>query len=759
MSLKKMSVLAGLLLVAAVVLAACGSAATPTEAPVVVATEAPTEAPTAAPTEDPAAAIEPIFAASGHADAAAEAFIHWDTEAEVPTSCAKCHSEAGFVDFIADGKVDAAAPVPNTPFTCTMCHNDAADALTSVTFPSGAVVSNLGPEARCMTCHQGRQSKISVEKKITDFAVTDVDVVVEPIPAVDAAGAPVLDADGKPTTVKFTFPNVHYFAAGGTLYGSQVKMGYEYEGKTYDGKHAHVDGFNTCVGCHDQHSLEVKVEACAECHADVASVEDLKNVREPSSSSDYDGDGDKEEGVAFEIAGLQETLYASIKAYATEVVGTGIVYDAATNPYWFVDADGDGAIDQVDGKNVSYASFTARLLKATYNYQVSVKDPGAFAHGGKYIIELLVDSIEDVNAAEKLTTKFDATTLTREDPGHFNGAAEAFRHWDLNDDGSPSYVVEAACAKCHSASGLPILLAGQEIPEEGVPAGNGLMCVTCHDGGNFPARYAVNEVAMPSGMVVSYGEGADSNLCIECHQGRASKKSVDDKIALFPGAADAPDTVVEAIKDANGKDVRFSFINAHYFGIGAMWFGTDAQGFYEYEGKSYVGVNTHVEVDGKAGCVGCHDAHNGSWDTEKCAACHPGIESVDDIRGASDTTDWNGNGDVAEPVRNEVRALRDALYAEIKAYAKTTVGTGIAYDTNVYPYWFVDADGDDKADVVDGKAVSYSTWTPRLLKAAYNFNFLRKIPGTFVHNAKYAIQIQIDSIEDLGGDISKYTRP
>ena len=383
MSLKKMSVLAGLLLVAAVVLAACGSAATPTEAPVVVATEAPTEAPTAAPTEDPAAAIEPIFAASGHADAAAEAFIHWDTEAEVPTSCAKCHSEAGFVDFIADGKVDAAAPVPNTPFTCTMCHNDAADALTSVTFPSGAVVSNLGPEARCMTCHQGRQSKVSVEKKITDFAVTDVDVVVEPIPAVDAAGAPVLDADGKPTTVKFTFPNVHYFAAGGTLYGSQVKMGYEYEGKTYDGKHAHVDGFNTCVGCHDQHSLEVKVEACAECHADVASVEDLKNVREPSSSSDYDGDGDKEEGVAFEIAGLQETLYASIKAYATEVVGTSIVYDAATNPYWFVDADGDGAIDQVDGKNVSYASFTARLLKATYNYQVSVKDPGAFAHGGK----------------------------------------------------------------------------------------------------------------------------------------------------------------------------------------------------------------------------------------------------------------------------------------------------------------------------------------------------------------------------------------
>jgi len=761
MSLKKMLVLVGLVLVVAVVLAACGAAATPapTEAPVVVEPTA-TEAPTAVPTVDPAIEITAIFAESGHADAAAEAFIHWDAETEVPTSCAKCHSEAGFVDFIADGSVDAAAAVPNAPFTCTMCHNDAADALTSVTFPSGAVVENLGPEARCMTCHQGRQSKVSVDKKITDFAVTDMDVVVEPIPAVDASGAPVLDKDGKATTVKFSFPNVHYFAAAGTLYGSQTKIGYEYDGKIYDMKHQHVDGFNTCIGCHDQHSLEVKVEACAQCHEGVASVDDLKNVREPSSSKDYDGDGDKEEGVAFEIEGLQETLYTSIKAYATEVVGTGIVYDAATNPYWFVDADGDGAIDQVDGKNVSYTFFTARLLKATYNYQVSVKDPGAFAHGGKYMIELLFDSIEDVNSSEKLTTIFDAATLTREDPGHFNGAAAAFRHWDLNDDGTPSYTVEAACAKCHSGSGLPTLLAGETIPEEGVPAGNGLMCVTCHDGANFPARYVVNEVTFPSGKVVTYGEGADSNLCLECHQGRASKKSVDDRIATFPGAAEAQDVVVEAIKDANGNDLKFGFINAHYLGIGAFWFGTDAQGFYEYEGKTYVGVNPHPEVNDAPGCVGCHSPHNGEWDVAgTCATCHAGITDVDEIRWVSDTTDWDGDGDAKEPIRMEVRPLRDEMYAQIKAYATKTVGTGIAYDSNAYPYWFVDADGDDKADVVDGKKVSYTTWTPRLLKAAYNFNFLRKIPGSFVHNPKYALQIQIDTIEDLGGDISKYTRP
>ncbi len=737
MTLKKLLVLVGLLIVAAAVLAACGGAAT-TPAPVVEPTKVPaTAVPTAVPTVDPAEAIKPIFAASGHADASAEAFKHWDDATAnpdgIPTSCAKCHSEAGFVDFIADGKVDAAVPAPGVAFTCTMCHNDAADALTSVTFPSGAVIENLGPEARCLTCHQGRESKVSLDGKLAKFGEN-----LDP----DAVPAPYKDDAGK--DVKLGFSNVHYFAAGGTLYGSQVKMGYEYDGKAYDMKHQHVGGFDTCLGCHDQHSLEVKVEACAECHDGAATIEDLKNIREPSSMQDYDGDGDVAEGVAFEIQGLQETLLASMQAYALEVGGAEIKYDAVTYPY-FMGADGK-----------AYPNWTPRLLKAAYNYQVSIKDPGAFAHGGKYIIELLVDSIEDVNASEKLTTKFDATTLTREDTGHFDGASEAFRHWDAEE--AAPYTVPAGCAKCHSGSGLPMVLAGETIPEAGVPAGNGLMCLTCHDGANFPALIAGNEVTMPSGKVVSFGEGAASNLCIECHQGRASKVTVDDKIAQFPGAADAPDTVVAAIKDANDKDVKFSFINAHYLGIAAVWFGTDAQGFYEYEGKTYNGANTHPAVEDKAGCVGCHDVHTGTPKEELCKTCH-GDVAVDDIRGMSSTADYNGNGNVTEGIRTEYRSLRDVLYVEIQKYAKTTAGTGITYNPDVYPYWFVDANGDDKADEVDGKTVAYSTWTPRLLKAAFNFNFVRKNPGAAVHGGKYIIQVMYDSIEDIGGDVTKFVRP
>ena len=39
------------------------------------------------------------------------------------------------------------------------------------------------------------------------------------------------------------------------------------------------------------------------------------------------------------------------------------------------------------------------------------------------------------------------------------------------------------------------------------------------------------------------------------------------------------------------------------------------------------------------------------------------------------------------------------------------------------------------------------------------YQYSQKDSGAFVHNPKYVIQFLIDSIADLGGDVSKYTRP
>jgi hypothetical protein len=735
--------IAGLLLI----VAACAS---PTPAPTQPPAPAPTTAPqpttapepTAVPTPtEPPVAVPNVdeWKGSGHADVEAEAFVHWDAEGEVPTSCAKCHSTVGYQDFLgADGseagKVDQAVTAPPNPgIQCEACHNDAANAMTSVTFPSGIEITGLGGEARCMQCHQGRESTVSVNKLIETVKAEDP----------DKTPAPVV-TDGVTTTLGFR--NVHYFPAAATLYGTMAKGGYEYDGKSYDAKNQHVEGYDTCVGCHNPHTLEVKVEQCALCHEGVTSVEDLKNVRMISSAKDYDGDGDVEEGMSKEIEGLQIILYDEIQKYAKDTAGAGTVYDAATYPYFLLDADGDGQADTNDqGAPRGYNKWTPRMLKAAYNYQLSVKDPGAFAHGNKYIVQLLYDSIEDLGG--------DVSALARTDAGHFAGDTLPFRDWDADE-----YTVPYRCAKCHSATGLPEFISGGGtvvVTGNGTTltagigpqhSANGFMCSTCHNEENWPERYPIASVVFPSGKTVSFGgkdaDGAwvadESNLCILCHQGRESTTSVNNALRG---------------KEDDTADPTISFKNIHYLGAGATLFGADAAGAYQYTDKAYVGQNQHPL--GK--CKDCHDVHALQVKEEACAACH-GDKQPEDIR--MQATDWDGDGDTTEGVKGEIDTLAEALYAEIQKYAEATAGKPILYDGHSNPYFFVDADKDGKIDKDDkGANIRYNAWTPRLLRAAFNYQYSQKDPGAFTHNPQYVIQFLIDSIGDLGGDVSGYTRP
>ena len=133
-----------------------------------------------------------------------------------------------------------------TPVNCDACHNPATASLTEVTFPSGLKVTGLGDESRCMVCHQGRESTVSVEKLISDAY---------------GSSTPITSDDTVSSALRFI--NVHYFAAAGSLYGREAKVAYEYANPalgteppdpvtglsarmSYDAKFAHVTSKDTC---------------------------------------------------------------------------------------------------------------------------------------------------------------------------------------------------------------------------------------------------------------------------------------------------------------------------------------------------------------------------------------------------------------------------------------------------------------------------------------------------------------------------------
>ena len=665
-----------------------------------------------------------------------EAFRHWDDDGEIEVDCAKCHSTPGYQDYIgADGTPPNSGNVTDNPaelgttIECVACHNDVTLTKTSVEFPSTVIIEHLGDESSCMECHQGNQSGPDVAKAIEDEGLTDdVDTV----------------------SADLEFLNIHYYAAASTQYGNLVYGGFQYypmepEGGPYDVNFRHVVEYDQCYECHDMHTLELKLDECAECHVGVETKLDLRDVRMLGSLADYDGDGDMEEGIYYEVDGLKTMLYVVIQQYGNQISGQAICYESHAYPYWFNDNDASGTCEPGEAIYPNkYESWTARLLKAAYNYQVVSKDPGGYTHGGKYLIQLMHDSIYDMNDSG-IEPGMDMVMAHRDDPGHFAGSQEAWRHWDKDD-----HTVPSDCSRCHRAEGIPLLdseTSPSATPVNYVaikqPAANGMMCTTCHDGANWPNRYEFPGATFPNGESVSLEKDGsyDNNLCIQCHQGRAWGGDVDEE--------------TEGIGD-DVVDEDLDFNNVHYFAAGATLFGNVTNGIYEYAGMTYVGQNLHPSGTSMyATCTDCHATHELEVEWQSCNTCHAGTplngpEDLINIRWNS-TPDYNGNGDTTEGVYYEIMGLADDVYAGMQAYATAHPDADdICYDSHSYPYWFKDTNGSGMCD--PGEAIypnSYKTWTPRLLRAGYNYQYALKDPGMYAHNNKYVGQALYDNLADM----------
>jgi hypothetical protein len=318
------------------------------------------------------------------------------------------------------------------------------------------------------------------------------------------------------------------------------------------------------------------------------------------------------------------------------------------------------------------------------------------------------DTVQDINARWEVS-------------GHADETSRSFTNWD--DDDPP--VVPAACARCHSQPGFIDYIRADVIRDH--PVGSVISCNACHN----TALDGVTNAFFPSGVEVT--DLGSEVSCMQCHQGRNSTVSVE--AAISPGNERLPlDDVHEGL----------GFINVHYRVAAASLMGSVTMGAYQYPGRDYVGRFEHaayVRV-----CTDCHDAHALQVDPRACAPCHSNVVGIGDIADIRMTRSGLTDGGI----RGEIDVMAEALYRAIQDYTVEVMDTYVVYEPGTFPYFFIDLDED--GEVSPGEAAfpnRLQTWTPRLLRAAYNLNFVFRDPGIHVHNARYALQFLYDSLEDL----------
>lgn len=314
--------------------------------------------------------------------------------------------------------------------------------------------------------------------------------------------------------------------------------------------------------------------------------------------------------------------------------------------------------------------------------------------------------------------------------GHANAGSLSFSYW--NEAGE----IPGVCATCHSGTGFRAFhgLDGHPpgVPQSPIPTGSVVDCATCHN----PGLAEIKEVALPNGMAHPV-TGGDAS-CITCHQGRASGQGVD-KAITEAGTGD---------DDTPRAGLRF--VNPHYNIAAATWLGGYAGLGYQYPGKEYSGRFTHAKP--VATCVSCHEPHSLEVAEATCLTCH---DSGDARAIRISRQSHDGSGDRKKGIHADIAANADRLKAMVLDYAGTVAGKAMVYDAHRHPYFFADANADGIADQAEGKPVPYDAWTPRLLRAAYNWKFVTADPGVHVHNPHYALELLYDSIEDMAGALGQ----
>jgi len=290
------------------------------------------------------------------------------------TQCVRCHTAAGFADFISTGNVYGSNTVYEA-ITCAACHDphDATNphqlrAAPIYTLPDGTTVTNAGLGALCMQCHHSRNGEASTN--IANYQ------------------------QGKPTWAGGSSFGVHDSTAGDVIEGVNAIT---YGKIIPSGSHS-ATITNVCVGCHMQpvaatdpaftkaggHSFNMnysvvtngltnvvaKVDVCVKCHGP---MEDFNLVRK-----DYNGDG--------VIEGIQTEVQKLLNQLSTLL------------PNSTYRADGNYVADGVVKSSISVkTNWPTKFLNGAWNWQLIGREGSMGIHNAPFSVGVLKASIADLN--------------------------------------------------------------------------------------------------------------------------------------------------------------------------------------------------------------------------------------------------------------------------------------------------------------------------------------------------------------------------
>jgi len=297
--------------------------------------------------------------------------------------CQRCHTNEGFIEFAATGKVDPKAFVryPSQP-NCVTCHTQhetwslGLRTVKPVKLVNGSVF-DLGKGNLCANCHQASGEARALVK------------------ASPAAGI-------------FPFWGAHHGPQSDLVSGTNA---WEYPGKSYSSSPHKAVLTDGCVECHmalpegryglnpavGGHSFnivgevheagKVNTAGCLACHQDIKQLPgteffDLK------AKEDFDRDG-KVEAVQVEVQGLLETF--------VNPKGTG--YLQTMNPPMFkTDAQASFPGLTTGWAGSRNGQWSETQMAALYNYKLVVEDRSRGVHNATYTIQVLYDALKALDS-------------------------------------------------------------------------------------------------------------------------------------------------------------------------------------------------------------------------------------------------------------------------------------------------------------------------------------------------------------------------